>query len=130
MPLSDFLVDLIAARRTEMDDGPWVFPANSRSGHVEEPKFALAQVAEVSGVKVNVHDLRRTYVTVAESCDISYAALKALVNHAPPRDITGGYTQITVDRLREPQQRVTGRLKELIGIASSNLEGDKAAAIG
>ena len=56
------------------------------------------------------HDLRRTYVTVAENTDISALALKALVNHSLGDDVTAGYVQMTVDRLRDPAQRVADRL--------------------
>lgn len=64
-----------------------------------------------------VHDLRRTFVTIAESCDIPVYALKGLVNHSLGSDVTAGYIVPGPDRLREPMQRVTNKLKELIGIA-------------
>ena len=60
------------------------------------------------------HDLRRTFITNAEASDISPMALKALVNHQlPESDVTAGYVQMTVDRLREPTQRVCDRLLSL-----------------
>jgi hypothetical protein len=68
---------------------------------------------------VTPHDLRRTYVTVAENTDISVLALKALVNHSlGDDDVTAGYVQMTVERLREPAQRVADRLKALCGIGT------------
>ena len=69
----------------------------------------------------------RTYITVAESCDISPLALKALVNHSMGRDVTAGYVQISVERLREPTQRVANKLKELCGIAA--LAGENVAQL-
>lgn len=117
VPMSDHVYALMMARReVGIDPAGWVFPANSKSGHLAEPRAALDRIAEQTGIRVTPHDLRRTYATVAESSDIPYAALKALLNHAPPRDITGGYTKITVERLRSPQQRVTDKMLELIGI--------------
>ena len=73
-------------------------------------------VAEATGIRVSVHDLRRTFITVAESTDISPYALKALVNHSLGNDVTSGYVQITVERLREPAQRVCDKMMELCGI--------------
>jgi len=67
---------------------------------------------------VSAHDLRRTFVTVAEGADISPMALKALVNHALGNDVTSGYVQMTTERLREPAQRVADRLRALCGIAA------------
>lgn len=117
LPLSDYLLDLLVARRAIGLAGPWVFPANSRSGHIEEPRAALEVVAEACGIWVSVHGLRRTFITIAESCDLSAYALKALVNHSLGRDVTAGYIISGPERLRQPMQRVTGRLKDLIGMA-------------
>jgi len=123
LPLSDFLFDLLSARRAIGLAGSWVFPANSRSGHIEEPRAALETVAEETRVWVTVHGLRRTFITVAESCDLSAYALKALVNHSTGRDVTAGYIVSGPDRLREPMQRVTNRLNKLI-----NPNGTQACA--
>lgn len=115
LPMSDLVRDLLVARRA-LGDAEHVFPSNSKSGHFEEPKFPFQQVAEASGVVVSAHDLRRTYVTVAESTDMSVMALKALVNHSLGKGVTEGYVQISVERLRAPAQRVADRLKELCRI--------------
>ena len=116
LPMSSFVRDLLVSLRALGDDGPFVFGANSRSGHIEEPRFPLAQIAEATGIAVTCHDLRRTYITIAESADISPLALKALVNHALGGDVTSGYVQMTIERLRLPAQRVCERLMELCGV--------------
>jgi hypothetical protein len=43
-------------------------------------------------------------------------ALKVLVGHSLG-DVTGGYVVMTVERLREPAQKVADRMKELCHIA-------------
>ena len=68
----------------------------------------------IPGVTFILHDLRRTFITVAESIDISYAALKKLLNHSDGNDVTGGYLQITTDRLREPMERISNKLLDLM----------------
>ena len=115
LPMSDFVYDLLAARR-EIGRDKFVFPSSGKNGHLAEPKFPLRQVAEVSGIEVSAHDLRRTFITVAESTDISPLALKALVNHSLGNDVTSGYVQITTERLREPAQKVANRLSALCDI--------------
>jgi integrase len=117
LPMSDFVRDLLVARRA-LGNAQFVFPANSRSKHVEEPKSALAEVAAASGVRVSCHGLRRTFISHAESCDISPIALKALVNHAVGSDVTAGYVVISTARLREAAQKVADRLKTLCGIVA------------
>jgi integrase len=112
LPLSDVVYSMLKARRS-LGKTAYVFPSSSRSGHVEEPKYPLALVAETCGIHVSAHDLRRTFITVAESCGVDGYALKALVNHSLGNDITGGYVQMSPDRLREPVQRVTDKLKVL-----------------
>ena len=117
LPTSDIVHDLLVARRA-IGDATWVFPANSKSGHIEEPRFPLKIVANTSGIHVSVHDLRRTYITAAESTDMSVIALKALVNHSLGKDVTEGYVQMNPERLREPAQRVCDRLKAMCGIVA------------
>jgi integrase len=116
LPMTDFVRGLLVTRQSVgRDASGFVFPANSRSRHIEEPKFPLGLVAKATGILVTSHDLRRTFVTVAESADISPLALKALVNHSYGDDVTAGYIVGSVERLREPAQRVADRLKELCG---------------
>jgi integrase len=117
LPMTDFVRDLLVARRA-LGDAKFVFPASSNAGHIVEPKFPLDQVHAETGIRVSAHDLRRTFVTVAESTDISPIALKALVNHSLGKDVTSGYVVMTVERLREPAQRVCDRIKSFCGIGA------------
>ena len=110
---------LIARRQT---GGDYVFPANSKSGHIAEPKFAFAHVEKASGLRVSPHDLRRTFLTVAESTDISPLALKALVNHAIGNDVTAGYVQMSSERLRDAANKVNQRFLELCKCSSGLAE--------
>lgn len=43
LPLTDFVFDLLSARAALGKD-KFVFPANSASGHISEPRFALDMV--------------------------------------------------------------------------------------
>ena len=115
LPMSDFIRDLLVARRA-IGKTEFVFPSNSKAGYIAEPKFPLTQVAAATGIRISAHDLRRGYLTVAESADISPIALRALANHALGGDVTSGYIQMTVERLRDPAQRVADRMKALCGI--------------
>jgi integrase len=119
LPMCDFVRNLLIARRALGNDGGWVFGADSASGHLEEPREAFDKVAAATGIRVSPHDMRRVYITVAESSDISPLALKALVNHSLGKnEVTSSYIQLTVERLREPAQKVCDRMMELCGIAA------------
>jgi integrase len=115
LPMTDYVHDLLAARKA-IGKAKFVFPSNSSAGYLAEPKFFLNQVALATGIRISAHDLRRTYITVAESTDISPLALRALVNHSLGNSVTEGYIQMTAERLREPASRVGNRLKVLCGI--------------
>ena len=115
LPMSDVVRDLLVARRA-LGNAGFVFPAPGRSGHIVDPSFALKAVAATSGIRVSAHDLRRTFVTVAKSADVSPMAIKALVNHAVGSDVTSGYAVMTTECLREAAQRVADRLKDLCSV--------------
>ncbi|HEY1474033.1 MAG TPA: tyrosine-type recombinase/integrase [Pseudolabrys sp.] len=126
LPMTDFVRDMLVARRA-IGVAAFVFPAPGKAGHIVDPSFSLGMVAKASGIKVSAHDLRRTFMTVAESADISPLALKALVNHTLGGGVTEGYVQMTVERLREPAQRVCDKLKALCGVTAP--EGENVAML-
>ena len=115
LPMTDFVYKMLKARRVVGDAG-WVFPANSSSGHISEPKFPLGIVAEKTGITISVHDLRRTYITAAESTNMSFLAQNALVNHSVGSGTNAGYVIMTIDRLREPAQLVADQIKAWCGL--------------
>jgi integrase len=116
LPMSSFIHDLLVRRRAIGNADGWVFP--SHHGHIQDPSPYFQEIAKVSGIHVTAHDLRRTFITIAEGCDISPLALKALVNHTLGGDVTEGYVRMTTGRLREPVERVCRRLMELYEITT------------
>lgn len=109
LPLSDFLFDLLS-RRYEDRSNDYVFPSSSVHGYLKEPKTAIKKVVELSNVSFTLHDLRRTFITIAESLDIPAYALKQLLNHKDPNDVTAGYIVIDIERLRSPMQKISDYL--------------------
>jgi integrase len=116
LPMSDLVHDLLVARRALGNAGGFVFPGKSEGKCIIGTTAPLRTVAAATGVQVSAHDLRRGFITIAESTDVSVYSLKAMVNHAFGSDITEGYIQMKLERLREPVQRVADRFKELCGI--------------
>ena len=113
LPLSDYLLNLLQERKECAGVSPWVFPGKGPAGHIFEPKKFSQRVAAASGVPFTLHDLRRTYITIAESLDIPHYALKRLLNHRSSADVTGGYIIINVDRLRGPVELISERILEM-----------------
>ncbi|MGK9452189.1 tyrosine-type recombinase/integrase [Acidithiobacillus caldus] len=113
LPLPEFLVDLLRRRHQEAGQAgsPFVFSSSGTKGYVQEPRKALEAVAAKTGIRVTVHDLRSTFITIADSLDISAYALKRLVNHRTDRgDVTAGYIVSGVERLREPMERIASEI--------------------
>jgi integrase len=80
----------------------YVFPGSGGIGHITEQRKQMAKVIQESGVPFTIHDLRRTFITIAESQDISAYSLRRLLNHKMNNDVTVGYIIKDVERLRDP----------------------------
>ncbi|MDO3722236.1 integrase family protein [Marinobacter sp. chi1] len=106
LPFSD-AIEALLSRRFAEQSSPYVFPSDAERGHLSEPRTAIQRVTKLSGVEFTLHDLRRTFITVAERLDIPAYALKRLMNHKDPNDVTGGYIIFDVERLRLPMQKIT-----------------------
>ncbi len=117
LPLSDHLAALLS-RRLESASSEFVFPGPSGQGPLVEPRNHIQKVIERSGVEFTIHDLRRTFLTVAESLDISAYAVKRLANHRAGSDVTQGYIRMDVERLRRPMQAITDYVLREAGIRS------------
>lgn len=118
LPLSDFVHDLLR-QRLENAVNEYVFPGKGGTSRLIEPKRQVSKVIELSGVSFTLHDLRRTFITVAESIDISPYTIKRLANHKINGDVTAGYIISDTERLRAPMQKITNFLLEKTGAVSS-----------
>ncbi|MBS0351615.1 MAG: integrase family protein [Proteobacteria bacterium] len=117
LPLSDYL-DALLTRRQQQANSEYVFPGTGQGGYIVEPCKQMAKVSQVSGVIFTMHDLRRTFITLAESLDISAYAVKRLINHKMNNDVTAGYIVSDVERLRKPMQSITDNLLNFMTVQS------------
>jgi integrase len=113
LPLTDFLWELLSERK-EAATNEFVFPGPGANGHMVDPRSAIRLVTEESGIKFTVHDLRRTYISIASGIVTAYD-LKMLVNHKMDTDITGGYIVPNLGQLRKCTDKITKDLLGLIG---------------
>lgn len=96
LPLPDYLLALLTRRKAERDALPeadrsrFVFPGDGETGYLIEPRKQIAHVIANSGVTFVMHDLRRSFITLAESLDIPAYALKRLLNHRMSGDKGAG----------------------------------------
>lgn len=114
LPLADFIYDLLQQRKDHAVND-YVFQRTDGQGHIAEQRKQMAKVSKESGVTFTIHDLRRTFMTIAESLDISAYAVKRLANHKMNNDITAGYIIADVERLRDPMQKITDYILKCAG---------------
>ena len=118
LPMSDYTEKLLA-RRCEQTETEYVFHGSGDSGRLNDPRRLVKGIRETSEVDFTIHDLRRTFITLAESLDISAYALKRLVNHSPGGDVTAGYVRMDVERLRKPTQDINDYILRLAKVKKS-----------
>ena len=98
LPLPGYLMEMLTARHKR-----------NRVGRVfllSDPWKQLVRARKLFGDKFGIHDLRRSFITIAESLDIPAYSLKMLLNHKT-NDVTAGYIVIDVERLRVPMQKIS-----------------------
>jgi integrase len=119
LPLSDYLHELLSMRRLTVTS-LYVFPGGQGNKYISEPKKHIVRIRESSGVHFTLHDLRRTFITMAEALDIPAYALKKLVNHRAKEDVTAGYVISGVERLRKPTQLITNYILSVADVRKAS----------
>lgn len=114
LPLSEYVCEMLTRRQLNLSTA-YVFPGRDGRGPLIEPKKQIQRVIDRSGIVYSLHDLRRTYITIAESLDISPYAIKKLVNHKMSNDVTAGYIISDLERLRRPAQKIADFLVSAFG---------------
>ncbi|HEQ59996.1 MAG TPA: DUF4102 domain-containing protein, partial [Firmicutes bacterium] len=116
LPLSNYLLELLEGRKaceltnTVYPDSSFVFPADSKTGYISEPKVKLS-------VPFKIHGLRHTFITQAYQLGIPEPIVQVLVNHSvsarSSRKVTRGYYTPDFDYLRGPMQQIGEHLQYL-----------------
>ncbi len=107
LPMPKFLMELINRRIS--DETEYLFPGRDPNKPLAEPKRVVAKIREHAGIYFTVHDLRRTFASIAGKIVAKEYVIKRLLNHKPSQnDVTASnYINLTVDDLREPMKKIT-----------------------
>lgn len=121
LPITDVMESLLRRLLLLRDTSnkltaPWVFPSKmSETGHLYTVSRSLTLVNKNTGLKIRLHDLRRTFVSVANGIRIPSYTIKKLVNHSSAGDVTASvYNVMDIDDLREPMQSITNEFKKMM----------------
>jgi len=115
IPMSDYVFDLLSARKALGVESDFVFPSEAKSGHLEHPRQAFRNIAKRCGFRIHPHGLRHTFISISDLAAISGNQQKALVGHTKGRDVTANYAHVSTHDLRGAAQAVTDKILELVG---------------
>jgi integrase len=100
-------VSILELRRKEAGGSPFVFASHSKSGHIEEPKKAWAEVLRAAGIErgyLRIHDLRRTIGSFMADAGESLPAIGKALGHLSPL-ATAIYARLCLDAQRETHEK-------------------------
>lgn len=129
LPMSSLLRNILQQRYDKRTSLEYVFPGTGKHGYIADIRDPIKEVIAISGVSFTEHDLRRTFVTTAESLDISYYSLKRLLNHKTGNDPTAGYIVSSAERLRQASQRIAADLASHMGMIAVQGTADADSAL-
>lgn len=121
LPVGPWLAALLE-RRQQDRTSPFVFPAENQSGHLLNHRKAILAIGADSGVEFRLHDLRRTFASIASvhlERSLSAYTLKRLLNHSSGGDVTSGYVQVSCEDLREPMKQIEDFVLKCAGLRES-----------
>jgi integrase len=113
LPLSDYLHKLFTEYR-QLNKSRFVFPGRGGHSHIKEARKVMNKITEASATKFTLHDLRRTFATMANEIGIPAYTIKRLLNHkTASSDVTAGYIVNDLNYLREPANRIAQYILEI-----------------
>lgn len=112
VPMSTLTKWMLRKQKKTAGTSEWVFPGNSKSGHMEEPKSQIAKITQATGVNFTSHDLRRTFATHADANGASHEMIRSALNHKSGGGVTSGYIIRQVDTLRPVFEKVSDSYHE------------------
>lgn len=124
LPMTSQLRALLKSRPQGASDD-LIFPSKRTGQAIRDVRADLDKIKDECGVEFVLHDLRRTFITIAESLDIPYYAIKRLANHKDSTDVTVGYIVANVERLREPMAKISNFIDEKIQYTETPAGGQK-----
>lgn len=119
------LAILSKRRRKVPHDCEWVFPARSRSGHLESYRKAWLRVCKAAGIEeLRLHDQRRTLSSWAQEAGAAVALVQAQLGHRDAVTTLKHYTQFAS---KERRTVIDEAVKAIIE-ASEKTQDDGAGA--
>ena len=79
---SKYVGELMVKLCEGLEAEDYLFPANTKSGHLQYHSKYMKKMREISGLNFSLHDLRRTFTSFGSTfCKIEAEMLEAMTNH-------------------------------------------------
>lgn len=117
IPLTDQVIDILNRRKVDnshknLPSKEFVFPSNSSSGHLVDPKKAWKRILEKAGIAdLRIHDLRRTLGSWQAATGATTAIIGKSLGHKS-MEATRVYERINIDPVRDSIERATKAMLE------------------
>lgn len=120
LPAAKQVLALLRRRMAAAPEGKQVFGDAKRF----DPRKSLTKLRDAVGSDLTYHDLRRTFLSVAEEQAVPYSLLKKMGNHSVGNDVTLKHYANTVEHetLRPYMQRVNDQIDRLGNIDNPELK--------
>jgi len=105
LPITKTIKELLLNRKLK-SSGSYVFSGNNPKQALVNPYKQIKVVRDESGIHFTLHDLRRTFATIADLLDIQHHIIKRLMNHSNNDVTIKHYVQPTIERLRMPMEKI------------------------
>ncbi|HVV69575.1 MAG TPA: tyrosine-type recombinase/integrase [Gammaproteobacteria bacterium] len=107
---------VILQQRQASATNEYVFPTDSRAGHLVEPKRGWERILEKAGISnLRIHDLRRTLGSWQARTGASLAIIGKSLNHKSPQ-ATAVYARLDLDPVRASVNKATKAIFQAAGI--------------
>ena len=126
IPMCTYLWKVMQVRKLN-SSSPYVFPGKMKTTHISTIQKSYKSVKQRSGVKFTLHDIRRTFISIADDLDVKDGVVKELVNHRRS-DVTEGYTIRSTERLRRATQKISDHMLSYINHDAEALPGKQSIA--
>lgn len=114
--LTDAALRVLHARKAEAT-GAWVFPGDSASGHLQEPKTCWKRILKRAGIgDLRLHDLRRTFGAYQACNGSSLPIIGASLGHRSV-SATQIYARLNLDPVRASVSKAVDKMLLAGGVA-------------
>ncbi len=113
IPLGSYLATLL---RDIPRAGPFVFPSDSKSGHITDARSSHDKVKMHAGIeKLTFHGLRRSFSLLGEAAGAPAGAIAQIMGHKPSATAEG-YRPRSIDALRPYMATIEQHILSIAGV--------------